>query len=34
MDAARSAGLRLAVLLALTLIAWLSLNAMQRSWPA
>jgi len=32
-DAARSAGLRLAVLLALPLIAWLSLNAMQRSWP-
>jgi hypothetical protein len=31
-DAARSAGLRLTLLLALPLIAWLSLNAMQRSW--
>lgn len=33
MDGARSAALRMAFLLALPLIAWLSLNAMQRSWP-
>lgn len=32
-DAARSAGLRLALLLALPLSAWLSLHAMMRSWP-
>ncbi|MER9729436.1 hypothetical protein [Mesorhizobium sp. M0217] len=31
--AARSAGLRLAVLLALPLIARLSVDAMQRDWP-
>ena len=30
---ARSAGLRLALLLALPLMAWLSTNAMVRSWP-
>jgi hypothetical protein len=33
MDGARSAGLRTAILLALPLIAWLSLDAMQRNWP-
>ena len=33
MDGARSAGLRMALLLALLLIAWLSSNAMQRNWP-
>ena len=33
MDGARSAGLRIAILLALPLIAWLSVNAMQRNWP-
>jgi hypothetical protein len=33
MDGARSAGLRMALLLALPLIAWLSVNAMQRKWP-
>ncbi|CAN7667387.1 hypothetical protein [Mesorhizobium sp. LjNodule214] len=30
---ARSAGLRLALLLALPLMAWLSTNAMVRAWP-
>ena len=30
---ARSAGLRLALLIALPSIAWLSVNAMQRAWP-
>ncbi|MBM2715298.1 hypothetical protein JQK88_29640 [Mesorhizobium caraganae] len=33
MDGARSAGLWMAILLALPLIAWLSVNAMQRNWP-
>jgi hypothetical protein len=33
MDGSRSAALRMALLLALPLIAWLSLNAMRRSWP-
>ncbi|TRC92789.1 hypothetical protein FJV76_22550 [Mesorhizobium sp. WSM4303] len=33
MDGARSAALRMAILMALPLIAWLSLNAMQRNWP-
>ena len=33
MDGGRSAGLRMALLLALPLIAWLSVNAMQRNWP-
>ncbi len=33
MDGARSAGLRMALLFALPLIAWLSSNAMQRNWP-
>ncbi|WP_095201060.1 hypothetical protein [Mesorhizobium carmichaelinearum] len=32
-DRARSAALRLALLLALPLIAWLSVNSMQRAWP-
>ncbi|WP_027164947.1 hypothetical protein [Mesorhizobium sp. WSM3224] len=32
-DQARSAGLRLAVLVALPMIAWLSVNAMQDAWP-
>ncbi|TPN76165.1 hypothetical protein FJ987_28850 [Mesorhizobium sp. CU2] len=32
-DQARSAGLRLALLIALPSIAWLSVNAMQDAWP-
>ncbi|TIV24362.1 MAG: hypothetical protein E5V86_25310 [Mesorhizobium sp.] len=32
-DHARSAGLRLALLVALPAMAWLSLNAMQEAWP-
>jgi len=32
-DGARSAGLRLALLLALPLIVWLSVNSMQHTWP-
>ncbi|RWD64647.1 MAG: hypothetical protein E5V89_23840 [Mesorhizobium sp.] len=32
-DQARLAGLRLALLVALPLIAWLSVNAMQNAWP-
>lgn len=32
-DAARSAGLRLALLIALPSIAWLSVNAMKNAWP-
>lgn len=30
---ARSAGLRLALLVALLAMAWLSVNAMQEAWP-
>lgn len=33
LNAARLAGLRLALLLALPLMAWLSTNAMMRAWP-
>jgi hypothetical protein len=33
LDRARSAGLRLALLLALPLIAWPSVNSMQHAWP-
>lgn len=33
MNEARTAGLRLALLLALPLMAWLSTNAMVRAWP-
>ena len=32
-DQARSAGLRLALLVALPAMAWLSVNAMQQAWP-
>lgn|GEM_PF-2959363 len=32
-DQARSAGMRLALLIALPCIAWLSVNAMQDAWP-
>lgn len=32
-DQARSAGLRLALLVALPAMAWLSVNAMQEAWP-
>ncbi|MGX8008687.1 hypothetical protein ACVDG8_006480 [Mesorhizobium sp. ORM8.1] len=32
-DQARSAGLRLALMIALPSIAWLSVNAMQDAWP-
>ena len=32
-DQARSAGLRLALLVALPSMAWLSLSAMQEAWP-
>ena len=32
-DQARSAGMRLALLIALPSIAWLSVNAMQDAWP-
>ena len=33
LDEARSAGLRLALLLALPLAGWLSTNSMMRAWP-
>jgi uncharacterized membrane protein len=32
-DQARSAGMRLALLVALPAMAWLSVNAMQEAWP-
>jgi hypothetical protein len=32
-DQARSAGVRLALLVALPAMAWLSVNAMQNAWP-
>ncbi|WP_210236110.1 hypothetical protein, partial [Mesorhizobium sp. M8A.F.Ca.ET.198.01.1.1] len=32
-DQARSAGLRLALLVAVPAMAWLSVNAMQDAWP-
>jgi hypothetical protein len=33
LDATRSARLRLALLIALPAIAWLSVNAMKNAWP-
>ena len=33
MDEARASGLRMALLVALPLIAWLSVNAMKDAWP-